>query len=110
MQEDGFDDDCIGDEKDQEYLNTLSNVEREKILADRFEKREEALRKRDLLKHSKERDAYMAKKYDEIDRMKEARQRKKDKKDFGEEDFANYDNLDDNFSDDSDDSGQREIN
>lgn len=98
LHEDGYDDNLKGDEADIAYLNGLSNAERERVLASRYEKREEALRKRDLLKHSKERVAVMSKKHDEIELLKTARQRKKDQADAGEN-FANYDNFESADSD-----------
>ncbi len=49
MFEDGLDEDCIGDEKDREYLDNLNELEREQILADRQEKRRDIKFKQELL-------------------------------------------------------------
>ena len=40
--EDGFDENLIGDDKDKEYLDSLTQLEREKIIAKRHHKREQS--------------------------------------------------------------------
>lgn len=91
--DDGYDEDCIGDEKDLEYLNNLKEIDREMILAERHNKRAEALRKRELLRYGNERAIVSSKKQDEIERMKEERQKRKEQKtqiEVDDDRLANY--------------------
>jgi hypothetical protein len=68
----------------------MSNLDRERILDERLTKREEFLRKRDMLKHSTERAANMDKKVEEMYKMKQQRlDRKRNLKD-PEADFDNF--------------------
>ena len=90
LHEDGFDDRGYGDDKDREYLCNLTHLERETIIGERLAKREESLRKRDLLKHATERTNEMERKRDEMSRMKQERiERKRPQKDL-EANYSDY--------------------
>ncbi len=90
LHEDGYDDEGYGDEKDREELFRMSNLDRERILDERLTKREELLRKRDMLKHSNERSANMDKKVEEMNKMK---QQRLDRKHLSKDPEADFDNF-----------------
>lgn len=46
---DGYDDDYIGDENDRRYLNSLNELEREKIIEQRHQNRQQLLEQQRLL-------------------------------------------------------------
>lgn len=49
LEEDNFDDDLMGGEEDRQMLAKLTELEREEILMERHKKREDMLRKKELL-------------------------------------------------------------
>lgn len=77
--EDGFDEELMGDQADRDRLNELTELEREKILMDRHQKREELLKKRDLLKHAAQRDAERDRKFQEISLLKAERKKRNER-------------------------------
>lgn len=77
--EDGFDEELMGDEADRDRLNEMTELEREKILMDRHQKREELLKKRELLKHAAQRDAERDRKFKEISLLKEERKKRNER-------------------------------
>lgn len=112
--EDGFDQDYLGDDEDRAYLQSLTELEREKILAERHRKREEKIKENNLLRNYHERREIMDKKQTEMDKMVSERhnRKKRDLEDTGDEHlFANYDNFDglrpESDSDYSDEDGPR---
>lgn len=77
LHDDGYDEDCVGDDKDLAYLGSLSELDREKILDERHRKREEMLKKRELLKYGSDKATTISKQQDMLERMKEERQKRK---------------------------------
>eukprot|EP01116_Phalansterium_solitarium_P024250 TRINITY_DN8830_c0_g1_i1.p1 TRINITY_DN8830_c0_g1~~TRINITY_DN8830_c0_g1_i1.p1 ORF type:complete len:654 (-),score=279.20 TRINITY_DN8830_c0_g1_i1:212-2173(-) len=55
--DDGFDENLLGDEADREYILSLNEVEREAIIADRYQKRKQALDRFELQKKLKRQQA-----------------------------------------------------
>lgn len=104
LHEDGFDDRGVGDEKDQQYLAGLSAADREMVLHERLQKREENINKKNLLRNHNERAASMQKKQDELSLMKQERAKRKGVNSKEEEDYADYgkytQNSDSDFEDD----------
>ena len=106
LHEDGLDDQLIGDEADVVYLDSLDELAREKIIDERFRKREEALKKKQLLKYGTEREAAVNKQQDELVKMKEERQKRRGFTAEEDDQFANYETFkkdsDSEFEDDTD--------
>lgn len=77
LHDDGYDEDCVGDNRDLDYLNSLNELDREKVIGERYTKREEMLKKRDLLRYGSEKAATISKQQDMLERMKEERQKRR---------------------------------
>jgi RNA polymerase-associated protein RTF1 len=101
LHEDGYDDECIGDDADEVWLSGLSQLDREKVLDERFRKREEILKKKELLRFGDERAAAITRQQDELAKMKEERQKRKGLNVEPDDQVANYDTFKDRRDSDS---------
>lgn len=91
LAEDGYGPDLIGDERDRAYVNSLSKIEREKLLLEREERREQELERRKLLRNTNERDRENSRQAEALELMKTERERKRTE---GQpEVMANYENV-----------------
>ena len=50
MLDDGYDENFVGDQKDKEYLESLSQLERERIIKERHQERDKEERKKNIYK------------------------------------------------------------
>lgn len=88
--EDGYGPDLIGDSRDRAYIDSLSKLDRERILLERQEARDELIKKKTLLRNANERAKDDKRKDDEMEKMKAERlKRREDRNEVS----ANYDNI-----------------